>query len=192
MSQLNWSYLAGSERNVHRAVSVVDDSWLHVFTRRRRYLRCNSRTTTTIANSLPLFIPVICFLGWGIALIPLKTYNKFDTDPQSKRNKQCLFRTSLGAGIPTPRKNCQFPPPIACSKSLFSAGKVNYRYITETFFHWAIQKNYSSLNNRKGANFCQKCTKICLAAVLHPDSLGSLCMYLCMQISAVRAQAAAN
>jgi len=49
--------------------------------------------------------------------------------------------------------------------NFFSAGTLNYKYITETFFQWTVMTgNYSSLCNRKGANVCLKCTKIRLAA----------------------------
>jgi len=48
-----------------------------------------------------------------------------------------------------------FPPngsQTACSKSFFSAGAMNYNYITETFFQWTINTGNYSLSNQKGAN----------------------------------------
>ena len=59
------------------------------------------------------------------------------------------------------RPNLQHPPPserlpnCVCSKSSFSAGTTNYKYITETFFQRTINAgNYSSLSNQsKGCKF---------------------------------------
>ena len=53
---------------------------------------------------------------------------------------QCLFQAFfLGGGeFPSPKQTYNVLPPngcqIVCSKSFFSAGAKNYKYVTETFF----------------------------------------------------------
>jgi len=60
--------------------------------------------------------------------------------------RQCLFQAFL-EGNPSPKK---LPvPPYRCqivySKCFFSAGTMNYKYITKTFSYWTINTgNYHS------------------------------------------------
>ena len=66
----------------------------------------------------------------------------------------CSFHASFGQtyNIPPPSERL---PNCVCSKSSFSAGTTNYKYITETFFQRTINAgNYSSLSNQsKGCKF---------------------------------------
>ena len=78
----------------------------------------------------------------------------------------CIYSRHLFGGgefLPHP-KNLQFTPPngcqIMCCKSL-PAGTTNYKYITETFFQWTINRgNYSLLFSNQKENLCLKCTEI--------------------------------
>ena len=57
----------------------------------------------------------------------------------------------------------------------FSAGTVNYKYITETFFEWTINTgNYSSLSNQKDASLCLKCSKNTSGGRAPPGPAGKL------------------
>jgi len=60
--------------------------------------------------------------------------------------RQCLFQAFL-EGNPPP-KNFLFPHTAAaklCTLNVFSAGTMNYKYITKTFSYWTINTgNYHS------------------------------------------------
>jgi len=57
----------------------------------------------------------------------------------------------------------------------FSAGTMNYKYITETFFEWTKNTgNYSSLSNQKDASLCLKCSKNTSGGRAPPGPAGKL------------------
>ena len=63
-----------------------------------------------------------------------------------------------GGGIPASKKTYDSPPQnscqIMCSKS-FSAGTVNYKYITETHLMDSKHRKLFALSNQKGAHFAK-------------------------------------
>jgi len=87
---------------------------------------------------------------------------RFFTCCVKRSPRQCLFQASFGGrgnSLPKPAlpsNGCQ----IVCSKSFF--GQDNELLIYHGNF--LLMNNSSSVNNRKDANLCQKCTKIHLAA----------------------------
>jgi len=69
-----------------------------------------------------------------------------------------VFSSSLSTEKLAPATRCHILR-SRCSQ-FFSAGAMNYKYITETLFQWTVNTgNYSSLSNQNGTNLCLKCTK---------------------------------